>query len=194
MTDLPSQRDATMDDPYLALVEDMKTNPEDAAALAEYVDPGVIVASLKKINYNVVRKIEELGKILENGTNAEKMKAMRELDAIRETSLAHRGIFVRGDPTIGGSRSPIGLPQSLESLTLTKTTQQATLTMRQQFDALPDEQKEQPLQENPDHDEAKQEPPDQSGDDTYFEDSRGTDPNIFRPATTDHGQRNERGW
>lgn len=189
-----SHRDASLADPYLALVEDMKTNPEDAAALAEYVDPAVIVAALKKINYDVKRKIEVLGKILEDGTNTEKMRAMRELDTIRETSLAHRGIFVHGAPDIGGSRDPIGLPQSLESLTLTKTTQKATLTMRQQYDALPDDRKSQPLQENPDHDEARQEPADRSGDDTYFEDSRGADPNIFRPATTEHGQRNDNGW
>lgn len=183
-----SKRDEGLKDPYESLIAEMKTNPSDAAALAQFVDASVIVEELAKIKYDVRKKIQILGEIIKTGSNAEKMRAMNALDAIRESSLAHRGIMVRPNGHVPqGSTMPVGLPQAVEAVTLSETRRKATVTMRKQYDQLGDLPKtQQPLKENTND----QTPNESAGDDSYFDDEGDGTDDVFRPSTAEQG----RGW
>jgi hypothetical protein len=190
---LTQRRDDDMRDPYKTMVEEMQTDPGDAAALAQWVDPKIIVAAFRKIKYDLPKKIDVLGGILDDdkSTPAEKMKAMKELDAIRENSLSHRGIMVHGPQSLGGVTNPLGLPPTVQSVTMTQTKKSVTLAMQPDIiGPEPDEEENiQPLHQETKHAEQTAE---QTGADDFFEDERGSNPNIFRPATTEHGQRTSR--
>lgn len=162
--------------PYQAVIDDMKVHQDDASFLAGFVDTGVIVKALKKIKYNVKRKIELLGDVLDDdkSTVSETMRAMNALDALMEKALTTQGIFVRPHPG-NGNVNPIGLPVA----SVTMTEKSITLTREATSDLEETAEVEQPLQE-PDDGTEKEDNPEQ---DAFFEDNRGDNANIFRPAS-----------
>jgi hypothetical protein len=196
VTDELAQRDQdSLKDPYEQLVEDMRTNPDDAAALAEYVDPAVIVDAFRQINYNVRRKIEVLGEVLKEGTFAEKMKAMKMLDAIRDSSVSRASLMPVNRAILNpGMTLPVGLPTAgggVESVTIIQTKQTAQMRMRQTILGLKSQEAPAPVQQETEN--VTQEPAegDDQYDTDYYADDRGRNPNVFRPARGDHGQQTD---
>lgn len=170
-------------DPYTAIINDMEVKQDDAAYMAGFVDTTVIVRALKKIKYNVKKKIEILGEILEDeeSTVSETMRAMKALDDIMDKALSTQGIFVRPHPG-NGNTSPIGLPVA----SVTMTEKSITMTREATSGLAEAVNDTQPLKETS---HAKEE--DDNTEDAYFEDNRGTNANVVRYADTECAEREE---
>ena len=170
------------------ILHEKETRPTDLAELASYLDPELIVAVFRARKWNALARLNRLIDFAEDGTPSEAMRAIKMIDETWETALVRRGMLM-GKSTAqltGLPTNPIGMAQPIRSFEATQTTTRVRATMDavagQITDVAP-----QPLQEIEDHGKTQG----NEEDDSYFNDDRGADANIFRPATTDHGQRTE---
>ncbi len=177
-------------DPMEVILKDMRTRPDDAATLAEFMDVSVLVEIFRECGYNAREKVRTLIGIFKDGTPSQKMQAMDRLDAIWENALVRRGMLMgKGTaPPAALPTTPMGMAQPIRSITATQTTTSVQATMDAVAGEITD-RPPQPLQEMS-HDNPQEQ---SEEDDAYYTDDRGEDANIFRPANADHGQRTEIG-
>jgi len=168
----PEVDNSSLESPYPQIVKQL--DPDDARALAMHVDVGMIVQEFKKINYDLQRKIKELGDILDTGTPPQKMAAMDRLDNIREAAVSKRGILQMPSGSASGSDQPLGLPSPR---TVEITEKSVKMTMDSTAGLAVIEPDKQPLKEQ---DNAEEKEPDQ--DDAFYADTRG-DKDVFRGPT-----------
>ena len=173
VTVLPVENNDLMD-PYESIIQDMELDPSDAAWMAAFVDPKNIVEAMKGIEYDVKEKIRVLGVALKSGTISQQMSAMKMLDGMVENSLASRGIIMKPGAGPLGTTDPLGLPQALHSVEMVEKSCKVTLANTAELADVKDEA--QPLKEPTDGKETED-----PIDDAFYEDTRGTNSNIFRP-------------
>ena len=167
---------SSLTDPHKQIMTHLETNPEDTKALAMHVDVSAIVAAFKEINYDLQRKISELGNILDTGTNPQKMAAMDRLDDIREAAVSKRGILQMPSGSASGSEQPLGLPQAKTVEFIEKSIK---MTMENTSGLKETIKENQPLKEH-DHDEDSEAT--QAEQDAFFADTRG-EKDVFRAPT-----------
>ena len=162
-------------DPFTSIVNDLELKQDDALYLASFVDSEQIVRAMRNGNYTVSRKIDLLTNVLndEKSTTAEQMRAMKMLDEMLANSLSTRGIQMRPVP-VSGVTNPIGQPQALHSVEMIEKSVKMTMANTATMEQIKDDP--QPLKEQTD---AKAE---ENQDDSFYEDSRGQQANVFRPA------------
>ncbi len=182
MTDnLSTLADSALVDPYEMIISDMSTDPNDAMALAQFVDTSAIVKVFKDIGWTIEREVNELGSILTNGSATQKLAAMSRLNNIKDRALASRGIFIgaSGPP---GSTDPLALPGGVSTVEMTEKT--VKMTRENTAGLAKTVENKQPLMAKEIKDDEEN---DEEGQDAFYEDERGTTANIFRAATVDIG-------
>lgn len=169
---------ADLRDPLAQLLDAMKTSPDDAAVIAQFLDIAVLTRIFKARKYDAAKKIETLLDILQDGTHTEKMRAMKMLDEIWEQALVRRGMLVGGGGTVlPGGLTPLGLPapQRVESVEM--TTKRVRMVMGDGEEPLPHAAPApKPLPENHDDRETEEDP-------EYYRDERDESCNICRPPS-----------
>jgi hypothetical protein len=183
--------DDEMADPMQAILQQMRTNPEDAAVIGQFLDIGVLVPLFRKHKYGAEKKVEVLLNIIDTGTPTQKMRAIQMLDQIWETALVRRGMLMENSGNVPANlpTGPVAAPHTVRSIEASQTTRRIRMTMNESAQAIAaTAQPQQPLEE-PDH--GPQEKPETEGQDEdaeYFSDERGINPDIFRPPVLDAGQ------
>lgn len=176
-------KDADLRDPLAQLLEDMKTHPDDAAVIAQFLDIAVLTRIFKERKYNAAKKIDTLLDIIKDGTHTEKMRAIKMLDEIWEQALVKRGMLVGGGgQTLPGGMSPLGLPapqRRVESVEMTSKRVRMVLGDAEE-PAEHTAPKPRRLQETDDGTEKPSEE-----DPEYYPDDRDERSNIARPPTGD---------
>ncbi|MFH0981828.1 MAG: hypothetical protein V2A79_09845 [Planctomycetota bacterium] len=168
-------------DPLAQLLEEMRTNPDDAAVIAQFLDVGVLTRMFKERGYNAAKKIATLLDIIDKGTHTEKMRAMKMLDEIWEQALVRRGMLGGGTALpLPGGMTPLGLPapvRRVESVEMTSKRVRMVLGDSEEPPAF-GPPPPRPLPENShDSETATEEDPE------YFPDDRDERCNIARPPS-----------
>ena len=182
-----NERPSDLRDPLQQLLDEMRTNPDDAQTIAQFLDVGVLTRLFKEKNYGAEKKIRVLLDIIDSGTAAEKMKAIKMLDEIWGQALVRRGMLTgTGAPVLPGQMDPLGLPapaRRVESVEMTSKRVKMVL-------ADPDEEKTPPP--------ARQLPEpahvpetiesDEETDTEFYTDNRDESCNIARAPTGEFGK------
>ena len=175
---------SSLADPHKQIITHLETNPEDAQALAMHVDVSAIVKAFKEINYDLQRKIRELGTILDTGTNPQKMAAMDRLDDIREAAVSKRGILQLPSGSASGVDQPLSQPhaKTVEFIEKSiKMTMESTAGLKETIE------EKQPLKEHKHDDESEAT---QAEQDAFFADTRG-EKDVFRAPSVRIGDDDE---
>jgi len=176
MPDLPAPTD-DMNDPMEQILKDMRTRPDDALFLAQFLDLSVMARVFQEMGYTAEDRIRRLVQIAKDGSNSESMRAMKILEDMQDTAMTRRGILVGKSPSgmSGLPTDPVGMPQPIRSIEAEETTRRIRTT----FDAIPEESEvEQPLL--PEIDNGQKE---EDEDDEFYEDDRASSVNTHRPPS-----------
>lgn len=183
MTNLPALiDDDPLQNPLKGLLEDMRANPADAAALVKWDSAQTVVAEFERVGYTIQRKIDTLMEIYNKGTFTQRLQAMDRLDAMKGDAMARVKLMAGlGGVSALGSVDPIGLPQSRQVQSVEMTSKKVRMVIGDVPDetehaAPPARQLE--ISHVQEGDE----------DDDYHPDTRDECTNICRPPTGNFGR------